>query len=226
MINLITNHVELAKDRLREQYKNSPNILALIEAWVGEIQELEQVLFDLAEKRTISQGEGIQLDKIGELLNKPRDGRSDADYRIVLLAKVAQNISRGTSEDIIGVFKILTSSAKVQFGNGDLGEIYLLADHSLTQDQVNFILREMMTVDSAGVRIGAIGSFDPDDSFSMDGTDLAKGYSSVYDTAKGGKFARIMLGNETKFAFDGANTSLGGYGSIYDNLVGGAFDGL
>ena len=50
MINLITNHIEQAKDRLREQYKNSPNVLALIQAWVGEIQELEQALFDLSER--------------------------------------------------------------------------------------------------------------------------------------------------------------------------------
>lgn len=226
MINLITNHVELAKDRLREQYKNKPFISALIQSWGDQVQELEQVLYDLSTLRTITDGFGIQLDLIGELLDKPRDGRSDADYKIVLLAKIAQNISRGTSEDVIGVFKILTSSSFVQFGDGYLGETYLLADHALTQTEVNFILREMLFVDSAGVRISAIGSFDPDDSFAMNGTDLAKGYSSVYDVTKGGKFATIKLGNEIKFAFAGSNPTQGGYGSIYDNLVGGVFDSL
>lgn len=226
MITLITDHIQQAKDKLREQYKGKPYIAALITAWGGQIQELEEVLFNLSTQRTITGGFGYQLDLLGELLDTPRDGRSDEEYRIVLLAKVAKNISRGTPEDVIGVFKILTSSAKAQLSDAFLGETYLLADHPLTQDEVNFILREMLYVDSAGVRINAIGSFDPDDSFAMAGGDLAKGFGSLSDVTKGGKFATIKLGNEIKFAFAGTNPTQGGFGSIYDNLVGGAFDSL
>lgn len=226
MITLINNHIELAKDRLREQYKNSPTILAIINAFVGEIQELEQVLYDLSVSRTINQAFGVQLDKLGELLDRTRDGRSDADYRIILLAKVSQNISRGTSDDVSSVFKILSSSSKVQFGDSYFGEFYLLADNPLTQSEVNLLLKEMQVVDSAGVRLVGIGSFDPDDSFAMDGSDSAKGYGSIYSVSNGGKFATIKLGNEKKFAFNGVNTSLGGYGSIYDPVAGGGFESL
>ncbi len=226
MITLISNHIEQAKDRLREQYKGKPTIEALITAWVGQIQELEQILIDLSTQRSIDTAAGIQLDLIGELLNKPRNGRSDVDYRILLLAKVAQNISRGTPEDVIAVFKILTSSALVQLGDGHKGEIYLLADHALTQSEVNFILQEMLYVDSAAVRIQGVGSFDPDDSFAMNGTNLAKGFGSIYDVTKGGKFATIKLRNDIKFAFFGANDSQGGFSSIYDNQIGGSFDHL
>lgn len=226
MITLITNHTELAKDRLREQYKKAPTILALIDAWVGQLQDLEIVLNDLSTKRTIQEGEGYQLDLMGELLDKPRDGRSDVDYRIVLLAKIAQNISRGTPEDVIGVFKILTSSSVVQLNDSYLGEIYLLADHALTQSQVNFILREMLYVDSAGVRINGIGSFDPDDSFAFAGTDFAKGFGDYSNSLLGGKFATIALGNEIKFAFAGTNPTQSGFGSLDDTLAGGALDSL
>lgn len=226
MITLITDHIEQAKDRLREQYKNKPYIVGLITAWVGQIQELEQVLNDLGSKRAINTAEGIQLDLIGELLNRPRDGRSDADYRILLLAKIAKNVSQGTPEDVITVFKILSASSRVQLGDGHVGEIYLLADHALTQDDVNFLMREMLFVDSAGVRLQGVGSFDPDDSFAFDGSNLAKGFSSVYDVTKGGKFATIKTRNDIKFAFSGVNDNLGGYSSVYDNQIGGTFDHL
>lgn len=226
MITLITNHIEQAKDRLREQYKGKPTIEALITAWVGQVQELEEILTDLSTYRSISSAYGIQLDLLGELLNKPRNGRSDADYKILLLAKVAKNISRGTPEDVIAVFKILTSSARVQLGDGFLGETYLLADHALSQSEVNFILQEMLYVDSAAVRIQGVGSFDPPDSFAMNGTNIAKGFSSIYDVTKGGKFATIKLRNDIKFAFFGSNDSQGGFSSVYDDQIGGSFDHL
>lgn len=226
MIDLITDHVEQSKDRLREQYKNKPQILSLIEVWVGQIQELEEILYDLSTSRSIANGIGQQLDLLGELLGKAREGRSDADYKIVLLAKVAQNISRGTPEDVIGVFKILTNSLSVQLSDGYNGEVYLLADHALSQTEVNTILREMDSVVSAGVRINAVGSFDPDDSFAFNGTDIAKGFSSIYDVTKGGKLATIKRGNEKKYAFAGTNPTQGGFGSVYDSYSGGVMVGL
>lgn len=226
MITLITNHAELALERLREQYKNKPQLMALIDAWNGQIQELEEVLYGLSTSRSISSAFGYQLDLLGQLLGKSREGRTDEEYRIVLLAKVAQNISRGTPEDVIGVFKILTSSSQVQLADGYNGEVYLLADHPLTQDQINIILREMDSVVPAGVRVNALGSFDPDDSFAYAGTDIAKGFSSIYDLSKGGKLATIRRGNEKKYAFDGSNTSLGGFGSLYDSDSGGTLIAL
>ena len=226
MISLITNHAAQALDRLREQYKNKPQLIALINSWNGQIQELEEVLYGLSTSRSINTATGYQLDLLGELLGKNREGRSDADYRIVLLAKVAQNISRGTPEDVIGVFKILTSSSQVQLSDGYNGEVYLLADHPLTQDQINTILREMDSVVPAGVRVNALGSFDPDDSFAFNGTNIAKGFSSIYDLSKGGKLATIRRGNEKKFAFNGTNTSLGGFGSFYDSDLGGVLIAL
>jgi hypothetical protein len=226
MITLITNHASQALERLREQYKNKPQLIALINSWHGQIQELEEVLFGLTTSRSIETSIGYQLDLLGQLLNKSREGRSDEEYRIVLLAKVAQNISRGTPEDVIGVFKILTSSSQVQLSDGYNGEVYLLADHTLTQDQINTILREMDSVVPAGVRVNALGSFDPDDSFAYAGTDVAKGFSSIYDLSKGGKLATIRRGNEKKFAFDGSNTSLSGFGSVYDSDLGGTLVAL
>jgi hypothetical protein len=226
MISLITNHAEQALERLREQYKNKPQLIALINSWNTQIQELEEVLFNLSTSRSITTSIGYQLDLLGQLLSKSREGRSDADYRIVLLAKVAKNISRGTPEDVIGVFKILTSSSQVQLSDGYNGEVYLLADHALTQDQINNILREINSVVPAGVRVNALGSFDADDSFAFNGTDIAKGFSSIYDLSKGGKLATIRRSNEKKFAFDGSNTSLGGFGSLYDSYSGGTLIAL
>lgn len=221
MITQITDHVAQSKARLREQYKNVPEIVALIDSWTGQIQELEDIIFAMSVNRSVLQGEGVQLDLIGQILNVPRDARNDDDYRIALLAKIAQNVSSGTPEDVISIFKLITESAKVYLSNNYNGEVYLLADHPLTQDEVNAMLRDMYRVVGAGVRIQGLGSFDPDDSFAFAGPDLAKGFGSVYDNTKGGKLATLRRGNEKKFAFAGTNESYGGFGTVYDKDVGG-----
>lgn len=226
MINPILNHVDQALARLREQYQGKPNIEALIRSWTLQIQELEEITSDLATNRTVNNAIGIQLDRLGELLNKPREGRTDEQYRIVLLAKISQNISRGTPEDVINVFKVLTASAKVYLSDDEHGEIYLLADHVLTQDEVNTIIREMYTVVAAGVRINGLGSFDPDDSFAFYGVDIAKGFSSVLDGTKGGKLATLIRPNDKKFAFAGTIEAQEGFGSLYDPDLGGVLVSL
>lgn len=225
-ITLVTNHQQAAKNRLREQYKGKPIIEGLLDSWTGQIQDLEQVFIDLSTKRSLVASEGIQLDLLGELLDVLRQGKTDAAYRIALRAKIAKNFSRGTPEDVIAIFKLLTSSTKVQLADGAMGDFHILADHPLTQDEVNILLREMMFTDSAAVRMTGIGSFDPPDSFAFDGSDSAKGFGSIYDVTKGGKFATITRTNEIKFAFSGDDTSGGGFGSIYDPIVGGVFVGL
>ena len=226
MITVIPNHVAQALARLREQYQSKPNIEALIQSWTNQIQELEEITSDMSTNRTVNSAVGIQLDRLGELLNRPREGRTDEQYRIVLLAKISQNISRGTPEDVINVFKVLTSSAKVYLSDDEHGEIYLLADHVLTQDDVNTIIREMYTVVAAGVRINGLGSFDPDDSFAFYGVDIAKGFSSVLDTSKGGKLATIRKPNDKKFAFAGTIEIQEGFGSLLDPDLGGVFVSL
>lgn len=104
----ITDHVQAAKDRLRQMFKGQPGIEGLLDLVDAEIQELENIFFDLMEKRSLYVAEGSVLDGWGVILNTNRNGLLDEDYRLVLLGNVAVNVSRGTPEDLINVFKLFT----------------------------------------------------------------------------------------------------------------------
>lgn len=54
------------------QFSRKPVFAAFLAAIGGELDELDQALADLRDKRWIDTGEGVQLDGIGELVNQSR----------------------------------------------------------------------------------------------------------------------------------------------------------
>ncbi len=54
------------------QFSGKPVFSAFLAAIGGELDELDQALADLRDKRWIDTGEGVQLDGIGELVNQSR----------------------------------------------------------------------------------------------------------------------------------------------------------
>lgn len=54
------------------QFSGKPVFAAFLAAIGGELDELDQALADLRDKRWIDTGEGVQLDGIGELVNQSR----------------------------------------------------------------------------------------------------------------------------------------------------------
>lgn len=54
------------------QFSGKPVFAAFLAAIGGELDELDQALADLRDKRWIDAGEGVQLDGIGELVNQSR----------------------------------------------------------------------------------------------------------------------------------------------------------
>ena len=111
----ITNHKELAKEKLRQQYKNLPLLEGFLDAFVEQIQQLETVFVDLRDDRTIYNAVGANLDAWGRLLNVSRNGLTDEEYRLTLLAQVAVNVSKGTPEDIIRVFQLFTNPDYISY---------------------------------------------------------------------------------------------------------------
>lgn len=107
----ITTHKEQMLARLLFQYKGKTNITKLITVLASRYQGMEDVLWDLATKRGIELGEGVQLDNLGKILRQERgDSADDAEYRLRLKARMRANQSSGTPEDILSVFQALLGS--------------------------------------------------------------------------------------------------------------------
>lgn len=108
-IELVSNRVERAKQFLLYQFQDKPNINAIVEVVVSELQELETALCDLQEVRTLKGARGIYLDEIGERLKVSRGNYTDNDYKTAIKIAMAKKTSSATAEDILFIVNLLTN---------------------------------------------------------------------------------------------------------------------
>ena len=85
------NFVDDAKNRLLSQFKDSPNINAVVELEANRFKTLDDAYYDLAVGRLLENAEGVNLDNIGNSLGIPRNGLSDFSYRQTILFKTISN---------------------------------------------------------------------------------------------------------------------------------------
>jgi hypothetical protein len=65
-------YLDVAKQRYTEQFKNKENFGKLVETWVGESLELQDVISDIDDIKYIDKASGKQLDNIGDIVGQPR----------------------------------------------------------------------------------------------------------------------------------------------------------
>lgn len=68
----ITPYLEQARSRVTEQLKEKPVFDRYLQLMVDGSLEVQQVLKDLMQKRSIDTAEGVQLDILGEIVGQPR----------------------------------------------------------------------------------------------------------------------------------------------------------
>lgn len=114
MIPLIKDHEQQAYGRLLEQFKDKPNVMALLKGWMKGVQTTEDSLFDLLNNRSIQTAIGVQLDNIGKLVGAKRKGRSDESYREFIQLQILINNSEGTPNDILEILSLITNAGIVK----------------------------------------------------------------------------------------------------------------
>lgn len=144
-IDKITDHAALALGRLPNRFALASQFRDLIELVGDRHQEIEDMLVNLLEKRSLSNAVGQQLDRAGQILNVGREiGESDSAYRSRLFSATAQLEKSGEVESIIEVFNFLYSPVSTVYD-----EIYpaafVLTAHLATDaedpetDQYNYV---------------------------------------------------------------------------------------
>lgn len=82
---------------------------------VDQLQEIENVSFDVLTDRWLNTAEGFQLNQLGLILGRPRTGDlSDAEFRQLLGVQIAKNLSSGEADRLINVAATVTGSAVVE----------------------------------------------------------------------------------------------------------------
>lgn len=143
----ITDHVSRGLGRLAEEFRNKANLTALAKAVLTQVQAIEDALWQLFTERWIDTAVGTQLDVLGKIVGEKRLGETDTDYRLRLRARIKTHKSSGTIEDVLGVFKALTSTQagatlKLE-GSFPAGFILTLGSFTVTASQVA-ILRDFL----------------------------------------------------------------------------------
>lgn len=192
----ITDHIAAAQKRLLQQYKHSSRLLILIDILFGrQTQDLEDAAWQLYDRLDIDTCEGVQLDRIGAIVGLSRSGWGDDLYRILLKAKIGKNVSHGTLEDVISVWRLLAQANKVQVIENYPAQIDLYSDTPIDGAISSFVRNLMQDVVAAGVRVDFLAIiFSSDNAFGFDPDDPdVNGFGDCNDTSAGGAFAYIQL---------------------------------
>lgn len=104
-----TDHVDEALTRPVEQFKGKAVIEGLITALVNQIQDLENVAFQLGldtsdSLRRLDTSVGVQLDGYGSIVGEDRLNRDDDTYRKAIRLRELINRASGTPEEIYTIF--------------------------------------------------------------------------------------------------------------------------
>jgi hypothetical protein len=220
----IPNHVDLALERLLQQFVDKDKVAGVISALTEQIQDLEDTFSDLFTNRTIALAVGQTLDDIGTIVGQPRLGFDDVRYRSLLLAKIGENVSQGDPEAIIQITKLLIGANLVHLQEYYPAGFGLSASEDVPNDLINFFYSRLDRVDPAGVRLEALICFDEADAFAFEGpAGTADGFGDDTAPAVGGMFGKLHMRTLPAFSFDGAENGDEGFGTLEDNLVGGLF---
>lgn len=116
----IQNHLELATARLISQFRDPKPVLhGMIKSYVDQLQELEDVLWDVINHRLLDPApgesvgaEGVQIDVLGKIVGQPRLGLSDEAYIAAIKLRIRVNRSRGSSVDILEILRLAMPEPK------------------------------------------------------------------------------------------------------------------
>ncbi len=187
-----TDHAGKAKANLLEEFKGLPNWEKLLDVYSRQIQDLEDMFFELIEKRFIDDAVGAQLDGLGRIIGAPRNGLADEPYRVQLRVQIRINRSSGTVEDIISVVALLaTNPVHVR--------IFPPASFVVTLNDAVATVPVELAAPVGNARMAGVGTSieftqsDDDDTFTFASGDVAeldtrRGFSNDAGTT-GGKFA-------------------------------------
>ncbi len=156
MTTQIDNHVALARARLKEQFKEKTNYVALLDALVSPIQEAEDAMWQLYSERWIDTAEGDQLDNLGTIVGRDRGGLDDDDYRAYLRAQVAANRSNGTVADLIAIARLVIDDEDAGVliePQYPAGVVMRIEDVASIEARMDALITFLRAAKSAGVRI-------------------------------------------------------------------------
>lgn len=147
----ISQHEEIAAQKLAPPFWGKPFVAALLSAFMRELQALEDTLWDMLERRTVDGGDMPRLKVIGKLIGQPRLRFELEEYRLLIRARALANVSRGRASDLFGVLEVLVGPGLYTLVEGGDATLYLTALQPIDDTGVAMIAEVLPDTRSAGV---------------------------------------------------------------------------
>jgi len=170
MLSKKTTHVLEAINTLVEQFKNKPLIKSLVTAWVNQIQDIENMYYELRTERQLNNAVGVQLDGLGNIVGEKREGKDDDEYRNAIRVRILINKSNGTTENIYAVMKAFLNIDNVElkiidyYPAGFIAEIVTILTSFISMQQLKSFID-----DASPVAIKSQLTYHPTNPFRFDG---------------------------------------------------------
>lgn len=152
----IQQHERIAALKLAPPFWGKPFVAALLSAFIAQIQELEDTLWQMLELRTLPLADLPRLKVLGKIVGQPQLGFDTETYRTVIEARARANRSRGTARDLLDVLNILVGPEQYSISEFGDATLYVLA---LTPIEVTTPMRVVLPdTRAAGVGLMFVSS--------------------------------------------------------------------
>lgn len=102
----VTDHADVGASMLLSQLRGKPRLEALLAAVLGEVQALEDAIWDVYVDRRLEHADGVRLDAIGAVVKQARGSLADdEDYRAAIRGRILANRSSGSHPEVVAVMR-------------------------------------------------------------------------------------------------------------------------
>lgn len=202
----LTTHIADAKARMLTQFVGRPIITSIISMLAGAVQDAEDLAYPVGEGRQLAHAQGVQLDRIGELVGFARGGLEDGPYRVLLLATIASNNSKADTETLLRIIESVFSAKGGQvispFSPGHarrqapavLG--LEVGSPAIDKGLYDLVIRLVQNSIAAGVTLSWVSTYDDAEGFALAGPNQGLGLGSNNSPDSGGKLATLIYNNQ------------------------------
>jgi hypothetical protein len=104
----IENHFHAGLVALAVPFWGRPRVAAVLQSLLNQVTALEAAAWDVLEARTIDNADATRLAVLGKIVGQFNAGWPLETYRAVIRGKIRANRSRGLTDDLIEVVRLVT----------------------------------------------------------------------------------------------------------------------
>lgn len=103
----VESHADDGVGLLIWQFRGKPRLEAMLRALLTGVQDAENAVWAVLTERWLDNAEGVQLDRIGTIVDFARAGFEDEVYRTLLRAQILVLRSRARRQDLLRILEVV-----------------------------------------------------------------------------------------------------------------------